>query len=320
MATSLPAVPPATPVGLAVIGLGVIGRRMLEQAALVPGLRVRAAWDLDEQACQRAQADFPGTVIAPDAQSLVARADVDVVYVGTPPAFHRQYSLMAAAMGKRVFCEKPLTAHLDDAHRLVAELAEHGTPNAVNFVYASAPSADYLQRRLDAGDLGPVQSIEMRVFFARWPRDWQAGAAPWLAGSAQGGFTREVLSHFVFLSLRLFGPATAERVAIERAPGQAETRLRARLHHAAVTVEIDAAVQGEIADDNAFELVGRQDRAALRRWAHLEHGGHTSDRIDALPLTLDALAALVEGRTDTGLASVDEGLAVVRIIEALLAP
>jgi hypothetical protein len=33
-----------------------------------------------------------------------------------------------------------------------------------------------------------------------------------------------------------------------------------------------------------------------------------------------ALAGPVEGRADTGLATVDEGLAVVRIIEALLAP
>ncbi|MBP8310001.1 MAG: Gfo/Idh/MocA family oxidoreductase [Burkholderiaceae bacterium] len=277
MATSLPAVPPATPVGLAVIGLGVIGRRMLEQAALVPGLRVRAAWDLDEQACQRAQADFPGTVIAPDAQSLVARADVDVVYVGTPPAFHRQYSLMAAAMGKRVFCEKPLTAHLDDAHRLVAELAEHGTPNAVNFVYASAPSADYLQRRLDAGDLGPVQSIEMRVFFARWPRDWQA-SAQWLRAREQGGFVREVLSHFVYLSIRLFGDCRliGSQVAWPDDASLCERAASAVLNCAGIPVTLSASAGGTGPDEVIYTVRGSRGSLRLSNWYEMsESDGHS---------------------------------------------
>jgi hypothetical protein len=189
---------------------------MLEQAASVPGLRVRAAWDIDPQACRLAQADFPGTVIAADPQTLVSRSDVDVVYVGTPPAFHRPYALMAAAQGRRVFCEKPLTSSLDDAHRLVAELAELGTPNAVNFVYASAPSADYLQRRLIEGSLGAIQGIDMRVFFSQWPREWQA-SAQWLRAREQGGFVREVLSHFVYLSIRLFGDC---RLIAPRCPGR----------------------------------------------------------------------------------------------------
>ncbi len=63
----------------------------------------------------------------------------------------------------------------------------------------------------------------------------------WLAGPEQGGFTREVLSHFVFLAQRLFGPAVVAEVQLTRAPGQAETALRARLMHAAATVQIEAA-------------------------------------------------------------------------------
>ena len=105
--------PVVRPVGLAVIGLGVIGRRMLEQAALSPALRVVGAWDIDAAACQRAQADFPGTVIAADARALIQAAGVDLVYIGTPPAFHRDYCLMAADLGRHVFCEKPLTARLE---------------------------------------------------------------------------------------------------------------------------------------------------------------------------------------------------------------
>jgi hypothetical protein len=157
------------------------------------------------------------------------------------------------------------------------------------------------------------------VRFAQWPRPWQAGASTWLAGAAEGGFTREVLSHFVFLSLRLFGPATVQDVQLKRAPGHAETALRATLQHASIRVEIDAAVAGSLADDNRFELTGRDGRVALVNWAQLEQDGAVLlPRTDATPATLDSLARRLEGHDDHGLATADEALAVVRCIEAML--
>lgn len=267
MSTDHPAGGAPAPVGLAVIGLGVIGRRMLEQAASVPGLRVRAAWDIDQAACRRAQADFPGTVIAADPQTLVSRSDVDVVYVGTPPAFHRPYSLMAAAQGKRVFCEKPLTARLDEAHRLVAELAERGTPNAVNFVYASAPSADYLQRRLHEGSLGEILGIEMRLFFSRWPRDWQA-SAQWLRAREQGGFVREVLSHFVYLSIRLFGDCQliGSQVFWPDDASLCERAASATLNCAGIPVTVSASAGGAGPDEVLYTLRGARSALRLSNW------------------------------------------------------
>ena len=306
--------------GMGVVGAGIMGRRMIAGVQPHARWRVAALWDPDVATLRAAAEGAPGATVAGGLAALVADPAVDLVYIASPPAFHDEGVAAALAAGKPVLCEKPLAHTVADAQALRDRVAAAGLPAAVHFPFGRSPAANRLLDLVRSGALGPIQQATIRARFARWPREWQAGAAPWLSGAAQGGFTREVLSHFVFLSLRLFGPATAERLAIERAPGQAETRLRARLHHAAVTVEIDAAVEGEIADDNAFELTGGHDRAALRRWAHLEHGGQTTERLDALPHTLDALAALVEGRADTGLATIDEGLAVVQIIEALLAP
>ena len=68
------------------------------------------------------------------------------------------------------------------------------------------------------------------------------------------GFTREVLSHFGFQALRLFSPATVADVELQRELNQAETALRARWLHRDVQVLVDAAVAGEIADANRFEV------------------------------------------------------------------
>jgi len=193
-----------------------------------------------------------------------------------------------------------------------------GLPCAVNFPFARSVAANRLREIVQGGELGRIESAHIHLRFARWPREWQAGASSWLAGPGEGGFTREVLSHFAFLALRVFGPAEVAEVELERAPGAAETALRARWRHAGVDVVVDAAVAGEIADHNRFEVVGERGRVALLNWAHLAYQGHTSERMDSTPRTLDGLAALLEGRPGHGLASIAEAAAVVRCIETLL--
>ncbi|MFY9513931.1 MAG: Gfo/Idh/MocA family oxidoreductase, partial [Rubrivivax sp.] len=173
-----------------------------------------------------------------------------------------------------------------------------------------------------SGALGEIRQVQVTARFARWPREWQAGASAWLAGAAEGGFTREVLSHFVFLAQRLFGPGQVAAAQLERVAGQAETRLVARLQLgelATVPLQIDAAVAGDIADDNRFEVIGSRDRVALSQWSRLEHGGSVHERVDATPSTLDGFAQLLGGDAGAGLATVDEALAVARSIEGLLA-
>ena len=272
------------PVGLAVIGLGVIGRRMLEQAALAPALRVVGAWNIDPVACQRAQGDYPGTVIAADARSLMQAAGVDLVYIGTPPAFHRPYCLMAADLGKPVFCEKPLTARLEEARLLVAELAARATPNAVNFVYASAPAADYLAARLADGSLGEIAAIEMRVFFSQWPRAWQA-SAQWLRLREQGGFVREVLSHFVYLSLRLFGDCrlVGSQVTWPADPQLCERAASALLDCGGIPATLSAAAGAAGPDEVVYTVRGSRGALRLTNWYEIEESDGQAWRPVGLP-------------------------------------
>ena len=43
-----------------------------------------------------------------EAAALIADAEVDAVYVATPPSTHKQYALMSIAAGKPVYVEKPM--------------------------------------------------------------------------------------------------------------------------------------------------------------------------------------------------------------------
>lgn len=317
-------------VGIGLIGTGIMGRRMLaalQQPAARAQWQVAGLWDPDPAALQAAQVLAPQARAAASLQALLGDPDVRLVYIAAPPAAHGAAVQATLAAGRACLCEKPLASSVAEAAALQALVAQAGLPFAVNFPFATSSSARRFAEIVCSGALGSVQQARISLRFAHWPRAWQAGAAAWLDGADEGGFTREVLSHFVFLALRCFGPARLAEVRLARVPGRAETALQARLEHAGVSLVIDAAVAGAVADDNRFEVVGSRDSAALAGWSTLHHEGQASSATDGTARLLQALADVMRQPAPAlpevaahGLATVDEAADVVRIIEALLQP
>ena len=195
--------PMTTEVGkhrVGIIGLGTVGSRFVEQFGLHEQFQLVAAWDPDPAACAlHAEA----VDIAPDAATVIDTADV--VYVAVPPLFHREYVEACLAAGTAVFCEKPLGIDVDESRELVAAVEASGLPAGVNFVFSGAPSARALESLAAEGELGAPRSAELRLHFGEWPRAWHA-KAQWLKLRDQGGWVREVVSHFLFVAARVLGP------------------------------------------------------------------------------------------------------------------
>jgi predicted dehydrogenase len=53
-------------------------------------------------------------------ESLIARADIDVIYSPLPVGLQEAWTLKAAEAGKHVICEKSVTYSLDSARRMVS--------------------------------------------------------------------------------------------------------------------------------------------------------------------------------------------------------
>ena len=102
-----------------IIGLGIMGRRMLEHmerhAAFSPAL----LWDPSSEACQSALELSSEAQIAGSPEEVIA--GVDLVYLACPPVPRKAYALDAAAVGKAVFLEKPLGIDIDESRDLVAK-------------------------------------------------------------------------------------------------------------------------------------------------------------------------------------------------------
>ena len=314
---------------LAVIGGGIMGERLVRAAAALPDLvEIVSVWDVLAEASSRLAAVQPGLAVAASAAAAMRAADC--VYIATPPASHLGYAETAIGMGKAVFCEKPLAVDLAAACTF---LGRHKRARmAVNFPFASSLAVAKLSEWM-AG-IGAAQSLTIDVAFRTWPRPWQQDAAGWLDRRREGGFTREVVSHFLFLARRLLGPLELGVDTIVQYPdgGRSEYDIRAQLKAGGVPVALTGNVGMVPKDDhNVWTLRAAHGSVRLRDWSIAElqgADGKFHPDPDAMPneqsrplvlrRQLEEVAKLTRGEKHR-LATASEALDVMEIVEAILA-
>ena len=315
------------PIRLGIIGAGIMGERMLRAAVEHAGdvVAVCAVWDANGAALDRLGGLVP--VRAESAAAVIGASDC--VYVATPPGTHLAYAAEALAAGRAVFLEKPLATDVAAAGDFVRR--HGGARVAVNFPFASSFAVERLRGWIDEGAVGAASRLDVVVGFRAWPRPWQQAAAAWLDAPAEGGFTREVVSHFLFLARRVLGPLVLVSATVERAAGGTERRVSARLEAGGVPVTLEGGVGTVAADDHNSWTLSGVGAVRLRDWSWAERqrpdGSWAADP-DAAPnermrplvlrRQLEGVARMTRGEAH-GLATLDEAYEVQAVVEAILA-
>jgi predicted dehydrogenase len=112
---------------LGFIGLGQASSQIiaeLRQAKNFPWVLAAAA-DPRAHATEAFRQEFGGQVYR-DAEDLCREADVDVVYIATPPWMHLEHALAAARYGKHIVCEKPMALTVEDCREMAEAAKRHG--------------------------------------------------------------------------------------------------------------------------------------------------------------------------------------------------
>ncbi len=311
----------------AVIGLGIMGQRMLEHMMRHEGFAAVALWDPSPEACAAAAKIAPEAKVTASAEEAIAAADL--IYLACPPVPRKAYALLAAEAGKAVFLEKPLGVDIAESEALVAALEASGVPAAVNFTQAAGEALTDISAAAKAGALGDLIGVDMVVTYTNWPRPWQV-AADWLRFRDEGGMTREVISHFLFFTQRVFGPLSVvcSRPTYPTDPQLSETALLARLETAAgQPVSILASVGGAQRDRQEFTIKGSAASHRVSDFSDvsISNGGEFvavesapgEPRAVALKAQLDDMLLCMD-RKPHRLATPREALEVQRLIEVLL--
>ena len=99
---------------------------------------------------------------------LIARDDIDLVYVALPPSAHLEWCTAALANGKHVLVEKPFANNARDAERMVAAARAASRHLIEGFHYRFHPLFARVLDALRNGEIGKIRRIEA-VFNASLP-------------------------------------------------------------------------------------------------------------------------------------------------------
>ncbi len=149
------------------INIGVIGtkgmggghvRLLTEMSDEGQGVQVVAASDIYSAAKRKAMelGRLDGNDIHHDYHDLLARKDVDAVYIATPDHWHAQMALDSLAAGKDVYLQKPMTHTVEEAKQVAGAAAKSGRILQVGSQHVSDPRFFKVKELIEEGAIGPV--------------------------------------------------------------------------------------------------------------------------------------------------------------------
>jgi len=209
-----------TQIGIGIVGGGYMGKAhaaahaavgTLFNTALRPRLEMVCATSEESAETYRAAYGFArGTS---DWRILVADPAVEAVVIATPQSSHREIALAALALGKPVFCEKPLGATLDDSRAMVAAAEAAGVVNMSGFNYIRTPASQFARQLLAQGAIGDITGFrcEHTEDFLSDP----SAPANWRTSGVANGCMGDLAPHPVNAALMLMGPITEVMAEVE---------------------------------------------------------------------------------------------------------
>ncbi|MEL7105669.1 MAG: Gfo/Idh/MocA family oxidoreductase [Pseudomonadota bacterium] len=207
------------------IGIGIVGGGYMGKAHSVAMAAVGAVFDTalrprlemvsasSPDSAERYRKAFGFARAAEDWQALVADPRVEAVVIATPQAHHRAIAEAAFALGKPVFCEKPLGATIDDARAMTAAAETSGCVNMVGFNYVRTPATQFARELIAEGAIGRV--IWMR---GEHTEDFDAdpdGPATWRSTGEPNGTMGDLAPHMINCALALLGPIASLTAHVE---------------------------------------------------------------------------------------------------------
>ena len=149
-----------------IVGSGFMGRTWAEVAANHAAGAALVAVTGGRRAAALAT-DY-GVPLEPSLEALLARDDVDAVVLASPPAAHRDQTLLAAAAGKHLLVEKPMAQSVAECTAMVAACRDAGVRLSVVAQHRFRDSPVAAKRLIDEGAIGDVRMIHLTGAEVGW--------------------------------------------------------------------------------------------------------------------------------------------------------
>lgn len=309
-------------VGLGIIGLGAIGERLLPIFKDYEDMDIISVYDINvdktSEICGKFHVKAAETV-----DEMMKDEAVDVVYLAVPPKYHKDLAIRIMDADKHILCEKPLAGTIEEAKEMMDFAQGTSLVTGMNFPLYHGPGYEKLRELLDQKVIGDIRRIELLGIFPDWPRKWQIN--PWIDTKDQGGFVREVFTHFIQLVQDYFGliELVDTSVAYPEDGARSEVDVYARGHINGLPMVFSGMTGIGHKEDLKLMIYGTEGSIEFLNWRDL----FLIDRDQRVQLELepynatyhliDALRKAIEGEP-VSLVDFEAGYHAVRVVETLL--
>lgn len=192
------------PVGVGVIGAGVISTQYIPNLMAAADVDVRMVADLDVNRAAARAAEY-GVPSSGSVEELLARDDIEIVVNLTIPAAHVPVGIAAVEAGKHVFSEKPLGLDPASGRELLAAGARAGRRVACAPDTILGAGLQSARRLIEAGAIGdPLTGLTL--FQVAGPEAWHPN--PDFLYARGGGPLFDMGPYYLTWLTQVFGPVT----------------------------------------------------------------------------------------------------------------
>lgn len=189
-------------INIGIIGVGIVAERIIKAINKIERAKILGIYDINRERLEYISNEYNLSLVN-NYEELLKNKDIDLIYLAVPPKYHHSIAMDIIESKKHIICEKPLANSIDEAKEMYEKAEESNIIHAMNFPLVYTPSVKKLKSLSNEGYIGDLRRIELNTYFKDWPRPWQQ--TNWISTREQGGFVREVFTHYVQLTQMLFG-------------------------------------------------------------------------------------------------------------------
>ncbi|MDX5475144.1 MAG: Gfo/Idh/MocA family oxidoreductase [Bacillaceae bacterium] len=308
-----------------IIGLGVVGQRLIQQFFKHENFEIAAICDVNESLCINTSESFGNIPYFTDYSELVNNEEIELIYVAVPPKLHHEVVMAAFENRKHVLCEKPLANTLEEAEEMHNKAIEKNVVNAIHFPLPYDIPFQLLQNAVHNKTIGELKRITLKLHFHEWPRPWQQ--TPWIGKREQGGFIREIMPHYLQIITHLFGELQTSNCYINYPENEVDSELEVLATltlENGVTVMVDGLVGQAEQEHISFIVHGTKQSFSIDNWREVRVANKNemfkqmpTDHLETNRTLLNELKKAIHNG-DGFLINFHEGLKVQKILESIL--
>ncbi|MCL7749948.1 inositol 2-dehydrogenase [Halalkalibacter alkaliphilus] len=235
---------------LGIIGAGRIGRLHVDNLRLVPEIRVKSVSDVAIDHLQSWAEEKQIDVLTTDYKDLLNDPEIDAVFICSPTTTHANLIKEAAAAGKHIFCEKPVSFSVEETEEALAEVEKAGVKIQIGFNRRFDPNFRKVRSLVQDGTIGNPHILKITS------RDPEPPNVDYVKSS--GGLFMDMTIHDFDMARYLMGSEVVEvsahgTVLVDQAIGEAGD-----IDTAIITLKFENGALGVI--DNSRQAVYGYDQ------------------------------------------------------------